>query len=154
MIGYGLIKVFALQMLKPQLQQLVAPLGDLTRMGLVWTFMGISPVYQSFTGAAEVMGGLLLFWRRTRLLGATIVAVVMTNVVLLNFLYDIPVKLNPVRVLGARVPQRDHDGRRGEPQLRPSKKAAALWASATSSRSCATAKRRRRCSPTSCAGRR
>jgi hypothetical protein len=72
-------------------------------MGLVWTFMGVSPVYQMLSGAAEVAAGVLLFWRRTRLLGATLAAIVMTNVVMLNYLYDVPVKLFSSHLLLAAV---------------------------------------------------
>jgi hypothetical protein len=93
MLRYGMVKLIPVQMPPPSLTGLVAPLGDSTRMGLLWNFMGTSPGYQMVSGAAEVVGGLLLFWRRTRLLGATLVTVVMTNVVLLNFFYAVPIKL-------------------------------------------------------------
>ena len=38
-------------------------------MGLLWTFMGHSPAYSAFTGAAEALAGALLLFRRTTLLG-------------------------------------------------------------------------------------
>jgi hypothetical protein len=41
----------------------------------------------------EVLAGVLLVWRRTATLGALIAAGVMANVVMLNFCYDVPVKL-------------------------------------------------------------
>lgn len=62
-------------------------------MGLLWTFMGHSPVYQAFAGSVEVLGGLLLLWRRTTTLGALVCVGAMANVVMLNFGYDVPVKL-------------------------------------------------------------
>jgi hypothetical protein len=62
-------------------------------MGLLWTFMGSSPAYTAFAGAMETLGALLLVWRRTALLGALVSACVMLNVMLLNFCYDVPVKL-------------------------------------------------------------
>jgi hypothetical protein len=62
-------------------------------MGLLWTFMGASIPYVIFTGAAEMLGGLLLTTRRTTLLGALVGIGVMSNVVMLNFSYDVPVKL-------------------------------------------------------------
>lgn len=103
MISYGLIKVAALQMPQPGLTQLLTPLGELTPMGLVWTLMGVSPAYQAIAGAAEAIGGILLFWRRTRLLGATIIAIVMTNVVLLNYFYNVPVKLFSSHLLAMAI---------------------------------------------------
>jgi hypothetical protein len=93
MIDYGAIKLIPVQMGPPGPSELVTPLGENGRMRLLWTLMGVSPGYQSVTGAAELLGGVLLFWRRTRLLGATLVTIVMTNVVLLNFFYGVPVKL-------------------------------------------------------------
>jgi hypothetical protein len=41
----------------------------------------------------ELLGGLLLVWRRTALLGACVSIGVMLNVMLMNFCYDVPVKL-------------------------------------------------------------
>lgn len=62
-------------------------------MGLLWTFMGASLSYNVFTGLAEMLGGLLLAARRTALLGVLVSIGVMGNVVMLNFSYDVPVKL-------------------------------------------------------------
>jgi hypothetical protein len=62
-------------------------------MGLLWTFMGASAAYTIFTGLGELVGGLLLTTRRTALAGALVSAAVMTHVAVLNFCYDVPVKL-------------------------------------------------------------
>jgi hypothetical protein len=62
-------------------------------MGLLWTFMGTSVPYQIFSGAGELLGGLLLFQRRTAVLGALVTTGVMAQVVMLNFAFDTPVKL-------------------------------------------------------------
>jgi hypothetical protein len=40
-----------------------------------------------------VIGGVLLLFRRTTLLGALVVAIVMMNIAAINFFYDVPVKL-------------------------------------------------------------
>src|SRR5690606_15743476 len=75
------------------LMQLIQPLGDKSPMGLAWTYVGFSPAFSMFAGLAEAAGGMLLFFRRTTLLGALLVAVVMVNVMVMNFTFDIPVKL-------------------------------------------------------------
>lgn len=93
MIGYGLAKVFKSQFPAPDIDRLLQPIGQASPMGLLWTFMGYSTVYTVFAGASEVVGGLLLFARRTVTLGALICAGVMANIVVLNFSYDVPVKL-------------------------------------------------------------
>ncbi len=67
--------------------------GESSPMNVVWSFMGTSRPYTIFAGMGEVIGGLLLIWRRTSTLGAMVVFGVMTNVMMLNFCYDVPVKL-------------------------------------------------------------
>ncbi len=93
MLGYGINKVFALQFPQPHMGRLLQTYGDSSPMGLLWTFMGASPAYVMFGGWMETIGGLLLLFRRTTLLGGLWTAGVMTNVVLLNLCYDVPVKI-------------------------------------------------------------
>ena len=93
MVIYGISKVFHLQMPSPSLYQLVQPFGDKSPMGLAWSYVGYSKAFSMFTGLVEVTGGLLLFFRRTTLLGALLVAAIMLNVAMMNFCFDIPVKL-------------------------------------------------------------
>lgn len=94
MVGYGFAKVFpGGQFAEPEVSQLMKTYGDSSPMNLLWTFMGASPAYTFIAGAAEVTGGVLLFFRRTTLLGSLITAGVMINVAALNFCYDVPVKL-------------------------------------------------------------
>ena len=57
---------------RPALTSSLQPIGHSSPMGLLWTFMGASPGYTMFTGAAEMLGGLLLVFRRTTLLGALV----------------------------------------------------------------------------------
>jgi uncharacterized membrane protein YphA (DoxX/SURF4 family) len=99
MISYGASKVLKSQFPNPGLDRLLQPFGDASPMGLLWTLMGASKLYNVFSGAAEVLGGLLLTLRRTTLLGALVSAAVMTNVVMLNFSYDVPVKLYSLHLL-------------------------------------------------------
>jgi hypothetical protein len=93
MIGYGAAKLIPAQMIPPWPDKLLQPIGDASPMGLVWTFMGVSASYMVFSGASELLGGLLLVFRRTVLLGALVCIGVMSNVVMINFSYDVPVKL-------------------------------------------------------------
>lgn len=95
MLGYGLAKFgwATSQFPEPSIGQLMKTYGDASPMNLVWTFMGSSRPYTMFAGLAEVIGALLLIWRRTSTLGALVVLGVMTNVMMLNFCYDVPVKI-------------------------------------------------------------
>ena len=67
--------------------------GDSSPMGVVWKFMGASRPYTWFAGFGEFLGASLLVFRRTSLVGAMVAIGVMTNVVMLNYCYDIPVKI-------------------------------------------------------------
>lgn len=72
-------------------------------MGVLWTFMGYSAAYTIFAGAMEALGATLLLFRRTVTLGALVSAGVLLNIVLLNFCYDVPVKLYSSNLLLAAV---------------------------------------------------
>jgi hypothetical protein len=95
MTSYGLAKLGSLsnQFSEPGLWRLAKTYGESSPMGLLWTFMGSSRAFTHFAGAMELLGALLLVWRRTALLGALVSVGVMLNVMLMNFCYDVPVKL-------------------------------------------------------------
>ncbi len=93
MLTYGLSKILKSQFYDLSPGVLHQRLGGTPPMKLLWAFMGYSLPYTVFAGIAETLGGVLLLWRRTATLGALLVMVVMFNVVLLNFCYDVPVKL-------------------------------------------------------------
>ena len=90
---YGIDKLYALQMPFPNQSQLATPLGDFLPMRFSWMFIGYSTPYEMFSGAMEVLAGLLLLNRRTITLGLFVGLAVLTNVMVLNLCYDIPVKL-------------------------------------------------------------
>jgi uncharacterized membrane protein YphA (DoxX/SURF4 family) len=93
LFSYGFAKVFPLQFQPPWLGRLIEPYGEFSPMGVLWNFMGASIPYTIFSGAAEVTGGLLLIFRRTTSLGALVSFAVLFNVAVLNYCYDVPVKL-------------------------------------------------------------
>jgi uncharacterized membrane protein YphA (DoxX/SURF4 family) len=99
LFGYGFAKVFPLQFRTPGLLRLIEPYGDFSPMGALWWFMGASAPYTIFAGFSEVIGGLLLLFRRTTTLGSLIAFGVLLNVVMLNFCYDVPVKLYSTNLL-------------------------------------------------------
>jgi hypothetical protein len=92
LLVYGVIKVFALQMWMSS-SMLTQTVGSKSPMGMLWTFMGMSPGYQRLTGAAELFAGVLLFAKRTTLLGSLLGIVFMGQVFALNVFFDVPVKL-------------------------------------------------------------
>lgn len=100
MIIYGAIKTIPSQMIAPPplgvLQQRIA---DIFPNHLLWWTVGASPPFESFSGLAELVGGLLLLLPWTTLLGALVCAADMLFVFMLNMCYDVPVKLYSLQLL-------------------------------------------------------
>lgn len=99
MFSYGFAKVFPLQFRFPGLAKMLEPFGEFSPMGVLWNFMGASAAYTIFSGVVEVTGGLLLLFRRTTTLGAIVTCGAVLNIVMLNFCYDVPVKLYSANLL-------------------------------------------------------
>ena len=103
MIGYGAFKVISSQFPAPTLDRLMQSYGESSPMGLLWTFMGASEAYTMFVGFAEMISGILLFPRKTTTFGALMSIGVLSNVVALNFSYDVPVKLYSSHLLAMAI---------------------------------------------------
>ena len=99
MLNYGMAKLFPIQMAPISIAILNEPVGQSSPMTLLWSLIGMNPLYEIVCGAAEVLGGTLLLFRRTALAGALLSAFVMANVVLYNFFFDVPVKLFALALL-------------------------------------------------------
>ena len=99
LVLYGMDKVVPnAQFGFPSLQTLISPVGDLSVYPLFWATMGTSTMYAAFAGGMEIVAAGLLFFRRTALLGALLAASAMANVAMLNFGFDIPVKVFSVHL--------------------------------------------------------
>ena len=92
MMGYGFYKIIKTQFPFP-FYNLTQTFGESSPMGLLWNFMGYSTAFNVFTGLAEVIGGFLLLFRKTATFGSLFCITVLTNIVAMNFCYDVPVKL-------------------------------------------------------------
>lgn len=108
---YGIVKVFYLQFVAPNLERLFQTFGQASPMRLLWTFMGFSETYTMFSGWCETLAALLLVFRRTRTLGGLTAFAVMLNVFLLNMSYDVPVKLYSFQlmIMGLYIGLQDHE---------------------------------------------
>ena len=87
-IAYGLIKFFPLQMPFPSLSNLHTNYGDFYAWKIYFHTLGITPGYEIFLGATEVLAGILLFFRRTTTFGAGIIAGFTGNVYAANIAYQ------------------------------------------------------------------
>jgi len=99
MLAYGMAKLYPEQMAPISIAILNEPVGNMSPMTFLWALIGLNPIYQMVCGAAEVLGGILFLFRRTALLGALLSAFVITNVVLYNFFFDVPVKIFAANLL-------------------------------------------------------
>ena len=93
LILYGVIKFFDGQFQSLSVGRLERSYGDSSPMGLLWSFMGYSKAYTFFGGLMEFTAGVLLLFRRTTIAGALMAFGVMANVMLLNFCFDVCVKI-------------------------------------------------------------
>ncbi len=66
-----------------------APVNSLTGQQLMWAFYGYSVGYAKFLGVVEVLGAVLLLFRRTTLLGCLVVTGVLVNVITQDLVYGV-----------------------------------------------------------------
>jgi hypothetical protein len=63
--------------------------GELTGMELMWSFYAYSQTYVWILGAMEIFGGILLFFRRTRIWGCLFATTIFINVILQDIFYEV-----------------------------------------------------------------
>lgn len=100
---YGFDKLFKVQFYLPEPNTLFTPLGMLSKDILFWSTVGSSYSYSFFAGILEILPAMLLLFRKTRLLGTLIAFGVLVHVWLINFSFDISVKLLSSYLLGLSV---------------------------------------------------
>jgi hypothetical protein len=98
MMRYGLEKIIKTQFPFPY-YSLNETYGTSTPMRLLWTFMGYSKAFNVFTGLIEIIGGVLLLFKKTTTFGLLVCITVLTNIAVINFCFDVPVKLFAVNLL-------------------------------------------------------
>jgi hypothetical protein len=87
-IAYGFIKLFPLQAPLPSISNLNTAYGDHTAWKLFSLSLGVVPNYESFLGAVEVVGGLLLLNRKTTTIGTLVLLPFLGNVFFSNLAYE------------------------------------------------------------------
>ncbi|WP_254412576.1 DoxX family protein [Dyadobacter diqingensis] len=89
-IGYGVLKLFKLQLPEPTLSDLHTSYGDYLPWKIYALSTGIgSAFYEQSIGLIEIIGAVLLLFRRTATIGASVIIFVLTNIVIANFAYEI-----------------------------------------------------------------
>jgi hypothetical protein len=85
---YGFSKILQTQFQPPN-YVLEQPIGELSGFWLTWTYFGHSQTMAFILGATQILGSILLLFRKTRLIGVFILLPVMVNINLVNHFYDI-----------------------------------------------------------------
>jgi len=88
---YGAAKIFDIQF-SPSIGNMAATVADMRPMSVAWTFFGYSFGYESFIGCSQILAAILLLFRRTSTLGAILMVTIMSNIVFVNFAFDVCVK--------------------------------------------------------------
>nr|WP_299384194.1 hypothetical protein [Allomuricauda sp.] len=94
MFLFALEKFFKMQFPDLGYYTLTERVGDMSPMHLAWAFFGYSYTYNIFMGIAE-SAALLLLFRRTTTLGALLTLITLSNVIAVNFSYDVHAKMYP-----------------------------------------------------------
>ena len=86
--GYGAAKVLKTQFQPPN-YVLETPIKDLSGFWLTWTYYGYSQTMAYILGWTQIIGCILLLFRRTRLIGVFVLLPVMVNIDLIDHFYEI-----------------------------------------------------------------
>ena len=86
-ILYGVLKLLRLQLATGDLSSM--RFGEASPMLVTWHFFNLSPLYHNSIGVAQILTGILLIVPRTAAVGALCFFVIILNIVLINFGYDI-----------------------------------------------------------------
>ncbi|HEY1039560.1 MAG TPA: hypothetical protein VGF30_09165 [Bacteroidia bacterium] len=100
LMKYGFDKVFKTQFYQPEPNTLFTPFGFLDKDILFWSTIGTSHPYNVVTGALEIIAALLLVFHRTRRAGLVLSLGLLLHICLINFSFDISVKLFSIFLLG------------------------------------------------------
>lgn len=63
--------------------------AEMTGMEIMWAFYGYSKPFAITIGVLEVLGGLLLLMKRTRLIGCVVLSTILINIILQDLFYEV-----------------------------------------------------------------
>jgi hypothetical protein len=85
MIIYGAGKTLQF----PDSTAIAEKVSELSGQELMWAFYGYSKFFPLVLGALEITGGFLLLFKKTRLLAAILLSIILINVILQDIIYNI-----------------------------------------------------------------
>lgn len=87
MLAYGIGKIVQFN----RANDLELKVSEMTGMQLMWAFYGYSKPFVLTLGALEIIGGILMFFKRTRIVGCLFVSTILINVILQDIFYGVNV---------------------------------------------------------------
>jgi uncharacterized membrane protein YphA (DoxX/SURF4 family) len=94
---YGVLKLLGLQLATGDLSDV--RFGEASPMIVTWHFFSLSPLYHHSIAIAQIVTGILLLIPRTAAAGALCFFVIIFNIVLINFGYDIATDVKILSVI-------------------------------------------------------
>jgi hypothetical protein len=85
---YGAAKLLKTQFQAPNFI-LESPVGELNGFWITWTYFGYSPTFAFILGTMQVIGSILLIFRKTRLLATFILLPILVNIDFIDHFYQI-----------------------------------------------------------------
>ena len=85
MIMYGVGKIVQF----PVTTDVTKKVSDLTGQELMWAFYGYSKTFPVILGILETLAGILLLFRKTRLLSTLLLTTIIVNVILQDIIYGV-----------------------------------------------------------------
>lgn len=65
------------------------PVSELSGMELMWAFYGYSKPFALILGFLEILGGTLILWKKTRIIGCLLTSTILVNVILQDIFYHV-----------------------------------------------------------------
>lgn len=85
MMMYGIGKIMQF----PMTTDITKKVSDLSGQELMWAFYGYSKSFPIILGILETIGGVLLLFRKTRLLATILLTTIIVNVILQDIIYNV-----------------------------------------------------------------
>ncbi|ANH83859.1 hypothetical protein A8C56_10935 [Niabella ginsenosidivorans] len=90
LISIGILKLFPILLPKPTLSDYNTEYGDLLLWKIYYLSTSVTKANYVFSlGFLEIIGGVLLLFRRTAAIGAGLLIAVLANIVIVNYVYEI-----------------------------------------------------------------
>lgn len=71
--------------------KIAIPVNELNGFRLMWAFYGYSTSYPIIIGCFQLIGIILLFPKKTRILGCILSTIILSNIIIQDIIYNVPI---------------------------------------------------------------